>query len=117
MATKILTNIVDSVYMVVETGSLSVKFWRIFMQHQGENDPRCAGPILRMAYPNRIRPFRYQRGYTQVRLASLVGVSPSLISAVERGERPCYPKLCQRICDVLGVTTEEIFGGEEEGCS
>ncbi|NPV58661.1 MAG: helix-turn-helix domain-containing protein [Actinobacteria bacterium] len=68
-----------------------------------------------MAYPNRIRFFRYQRGYSQVHLASLVRVSPSLISAVERGERPCYPKLSRMICEALGATVEEVFGEEIEG--
>ena len=56
-----------------------------------------------------IQFYREQKGFTQEKLAELVGLTPNYISAVERGVKsPRLDKLIA-IMNGLGVSADEIF--------
>ncbi|MBO8157690.1 MAG: helix-turn-helix transcriptional regulator [Bacillaceae bacterium] len=56
----------------------------------------------------RIRAFRKLKGYTQMELAKALGYSVSVLGEVERGARKPDEVMVQKICDVLGVSYEEL---------
>ncbi|GIP41321.1 putative HTH-type transcriptional regulator YazB [Paenibacillus sp. J31TS4] len=56
----------------------------------------------------RIRAFRKLKGYTQTELAEKMGVSVSIIGAIERGTRHADAKTLNRIAEVLGLDPDEI---------
>jgi len=57
---------------------------------------------------SKVRYFRKQRGWSQVRLARKVGVSQSMVSKIER--RAFQPKahIAERFAKVLGVVLEQL---------
>lgn len=59
-----------------------------------------------------VKRIRREKGLTQEQLADAVGVSPQ---AVSKWEAQSYPdaQLIPAIADVLGVTTDELFGREK----
>jgi transcriptional regulator with XRE-family HTH domain len=58
---------------------------------------------------NRLKDFRQARGLALYGLAALAGVSPTMLSAIERwGYRP-RAQVCQRIAGALGVAVEEVW--------
>lgn len=60
-------------------------------------------------YPNRLRHLRTKMGISQEKAARKIGISWSMWSKIERGERlPSLP-LAQRIANLLGCTIDEIF--------
>lgn len=52
---------------------------------------------------------RTEKGYSQQRLADLVGVSRQTINAIERGDYNPTIKLCIAICRELGRTLDDLF--------
>jgi len=52
---------------------------------------------------------RADKGYSQQRLADLVGVSRQTIVAIERGDYNPTIKLCIAICRELGCTLDDLF--------
>ncbi|WP_461171158.1 helix-turn-helix transcriptional regulator [Arthrobacter sp. Z1-15] len=56
-----------------------------------------------------LRVLRAEREMSRLDLAELIGVNLQTIGAVERGDH--YPSLdlAFRICDVFGLTVEEVF--------
>jgi transcriptional regulator with XRE-family HTH domain len=57
----------------------------------------------------RIRAFRKLKGYTQNELADKLGVSISILGAIERGTRKPDNKMINHISDVLGIEPEELL--------
>lgn len=56
-----------------------------------------------------IRNLRLKRGLTQKQLASKVGVSPGMITQIERGTRnPSIPK-AEKIAKILKTTLSKLF--------
>lgn len=62
----------------------------------------------------RIRQARIARGMSQRQLAQLVGVDPSYISLIERGQRTPSPQLLAAIAEALGLRPEELLRAELE---
>jgi transcriptional regulator with XRE-family HTH domain len=64
-----------------------------------------------MAANNRLKAARVLKGMTQLRLAELVGLKEIEISRIETGRISPDVALKQRIADVLGKPTFELFIG------
>jgi putative transcriptional regulator len=52
---------------------------------------------------------RIQHGFSQRELAKATGISSSLISLIEKGERNPSPNTAKKICVALDKKFEEIF--------
>ncbi|WP_040953075.1 helix-turn-helix domain-containing protein [Gorillibacterium massiliense] len=63
----------------------------------------------RIGISHRVRAFRKLKGLTQTDLADKMGVSVSVIGAVERAARKPDAALIRRIAEVLHVGEEEIL--------
>lgn len=63
--------------------------------------------------PNRLRGIRVALGVSQVELARLVGVHPSLVSRAERGRLETWPKFRRDVAAALGVPEAILFGAEK----
>lgn len=61
----------------------------------------------------RIRSERHRLGLTVRGLARLIGVSPSLISQIERGRATPSVATLWSVADALGVSIAELFDGAE----
>ncbi|MBC8080285.1 MAG: helix-turn-helix transcriptional regulator [Gorillibacterium sp.] len=57
----------------------------------------------------RIRAFRKLKGFTQTGLAERMGVSVSVLGAVERGARRADPKLIELISEALDISPRELL--------
>ena len=62
---------------------------------------------------NRLRILRAETGWTQARLAEIVGVSRQAIIAVENGKYDPALPLAFKIARAFGKTIEEVFQWEE----
>jgi transcriptional regulator with XRE-family HTH domain len=60
-----------------------------------------------------LRRWRMQNGVTEEEAGDLTGLSPSMISRVERGERQLAPLTKVRVARCLGVPIRELFDVEE----
>ena len=66
---------------------------------------------LNRAIGERIKKARVEAGYTQQRLADLVGMSSQNLSAVERGAVGISFYMLLSICNTLSITTDSILCG------
>lgn len=58
----------------------------------------------------RLMMLREREGWNQVEAAAILGVSPSLVSKIESGERPLQEKMLIRICDsFIGVSIHDFL--------
>ena len=57
----------------------------------------------------RIRGFRKLKGHTQTEFAKRVGVSVSVLGAIERGNRMPDGKLLEKMAKVLEVGKDELL--------
>jgi putative transcriptional regulator len=64
---------------------------------------------MQMAYQNKIREFRKEKGLRQVDLAKELGIFQSEISDLETGKRKPNIYLAKKIAKVLGKDVNEIF--------
>ncbi|WP_273702217.1 helix-turn-helix transcriptional regulator [Acetomicrobium sp.] len=62
----------------------------------------------------KIKRIRQQRGLTQGELASIVGVSPGYIQALESNKRNGSLKILKKIAEALAVDTSELFEEMQE---
>ena len=62
---------------------------------------------------NRVRQLRSERGMTQKTLADAACVSRPFLVDIEKGHRGAKSETWQRIADALGVTVEELKGGDD----
>lgn len=58
---------------------------------------------------NKLKELREKRNISQIKLASIVGVSQKTVSAWEVGRRNPKPKELQKLEDIFGVAKEDIF--------
>ena len=63
----------------------------------------------------RIKNLRRARGYSQERLAEIIGINPKYLSSIERGEENPTLDLLMRLSQGLKVEMQEIFKVEHEG--
>jgi transcriptional regulator with XRE-family HTH domain len=73
-----------------------------------ENKPRKEDDRM-----TKIEYLRRKMGWSQTKMAQLMGLSSSNLTLVERGHRKAWPNLMQKISEVLEVDQEELF--DEEG--
>ncbi len=64
---------------------------------------------------NRIKNLRRTRGYSQERLAEIIGINPKYLSSIERGVENPTLDLFIRLSQGLKVGMHEIFQIEQEG--
>ncbi|CAM3691825.1 helix-turn-helix domain-containing protein [Marinicrinis lubricantis] len=57
----------------------------------------------------RIRAYRKLKGYTQTELAEKIGVSTSVLGAVERGNRRAEMAMVEKLCEVLCIDKSELL--------
>jgi transcriptional regulator with XRE-family HTH domain len=62
---------------------------------------------------NRLRLWRVRHGLTEAEVADLTGLSESMISYVERGERHLAPLTKVRVARCLAVPIRDLFDIEE----
>jgi len=60
-------------------------------------------------YRDRLRDVRVKSGYSQRQFAIKSGLSQSLISAIESGDRRPAPQTALKICEVLSVEWDNLF--------
>ena len=58
---------------------------------------------------NRLKEIRIERGYSQAKLAEIVGVSRNTISSIETGQFNPTAKLALILCIALDIKFEELF--------
>ena len=58
---------------------------------------------------------RLAAGLDQRQLAEAMGSTQSTVGQLERGDRGAYPKTILRLCEVLGVTPEDLLSGGSPG--
>ena len=66
---------------------------------------------LRLAFGKRVRLLRHTREWSQEQLAEQVGVHPSYIGAIERGEQSVSIDNAGKIAKALKVSLSELFQG------
>jgi len=57
----------------------------------------------------RIRGLRKLKGLNQQQLAHKLNISVSLLSNIERGVKKPHPVFLEKLVNVLGVSSEELF--------
>jgi transcriptional regulator with XRE-family HTH domain len=62
----------------------------------------------------RIRTLRERKGWSQGKLAEVLGAHPQNVSQMERGVRGVSLQQIVRLARVLGVSTDEILGEREQ---
>ncbi len=67
-----------------------------------------SGPLT-----NKLRLWRANNGATLEDVSGLTGLSPAMLSRVERGERQLAPLTKIRVARCLGVQVGELFEPEE----
>jgi len=63
----------------------------------------------------RIMQLRQEHGVSQKRLAAAIGVDPSSMNRIEKGERAVSVVELVRAADFFGVSAESILRGAESG--
>ena len=64
----------------------------------------------------RVRGLRQQQELTQESLAELVGVSPSFVGHIERGEKKASLETMSRLAALLGTTMDYLVLGVKNRC-
>ena len=78
-----------------------------------DNSHNICYPFKDMKYKNRLKYFREQAGLTQKELAAKVGLSLNMISCCERGINVPRIAMAKKICKVLNVKLDDIWGNGE----
>jgi len=68
-------------------------------------------PSLPIAFGARVRALRRAQGLSQEELAHRVGVHPTYLGGIERGERNPALKNIGQLARALGVSMAELFTG------
>lgn len=63
-----------------------------------------------MSLGNRLRQAREKKGWTQVYVAKLLGMTSQSLSNYERGERDPDTPLLNRLAELYGVSTDYLLG-------
>jgi len=68
-----------------------------------------------MTLGERVATLRKARGWNQKELAEAAGVHPSVVSLIERDNRPnARPETIMKLAHALGVTAGHLFGEEPQ---
>ncbi|QFQ01867.1 anaerobic benzoate catabolism transcriptional regulator [Corynebacterium urogenitale] len=62
---------------------------------------------------NRVRVLRAERDMSRAQLATLIGVNPQTVGALERGDHSPSLDLAFRLCEVFQLPVEAVFSREE----
>lgn len=55
---------------------------------------------------------RESAGYTQEKLSELIGLTPNHLSAIERGVSGASLEVLEKLCLLLGISTDHLFFGQ-----
>lgn len=66
---------------------------------------------------DRLRKARIKKGYTQSKLAEIIGVSVPYLSRIETGATQINLKRLNEICSILGISGSSILEGTSESSS
>ena len=61
------------------------------------------------SYMERLRAWRTANGVTQQEAAALLGISDSMLSRIERGERQLQPLVAIRASRLIGVPVRDLL--------
>jgi len=64
-----------------------------------------------------LRRVRLEAGMSQAELGRQMRIDPSIVRHIEAGRWKPYPRFRRLAAEILGLTEEELFGGEEDGIS
>lgn len=62
---------------------------------------------------NTLREARISKNKTILEISRITAISPSDLSQVELGKRPCFPSWRRRISEALDVPEAELFPEEQ----
>ena len=63
-----------------------------------------------MKYPNQIKEIRIRKNLSQTDLASKIGMDRSFLSHIELGNRKVPDQFVEKLCIVLDVGLDQLFG-------
>lgn len=66
---------------------------------------------IKREFGRRLRKYRLDKGMTQARLAEKGGLSLDMIGRLERGQAAPSFTTIGKLCDILAVPPEALFGG------
>ena len=66
---------------------------------------------IKREFGRRLREYRLDKGMTQARLAEKGGLSLDMIGRLERGQAAPSFKTIGKLCEILAVPPEALFGG------
>ncbi|MFK8052995.1 MAG: helix-turn-helix transcriptional regulator [Woeseiaceae bacterium] len=69
-------------------------------------------PKKSVAYHNRVKVLRIERGLSRKQLAEAVEAHPQTIGYIERSEYNLSMDLALRLCEVLGVSLDALFSAK-----
>jgi transcriptional regulator with XRE-family HTH domain len=69
---------------------------------------------LHLVFGEAIKRWRQERGFSQERLAELIGMSSSFVGMLERGEKTTTVETVERLSDALSVEVRDFFVASEE---
>ena len=66
-----------------------------------------------MKYPNRVKEIRTEKSCSQTDLAEKIGIDRSFLAHIESGERKIPKRYVDKLCIVLNVSVDDLFGHSE----
>ncbi len=63
--------------------------------------------FIKVNAPERLKELRRERNITLRNLAEEIGISPTRLCRIEKGERIPEPECARAICEALGLSKEE----------
>ena len=69
------------------------------------------------ALGRRVRDLRQEKKLTQEELAEIVGISPSFVGHIERGEKKASLETIVRLCEILDVPADYLLRGKTLACA
>ncbi len=61
---------------------------------------------------SKLRTYRLQKNFSQEKFAELTELDRTYISGLERGKRNPSYLIVKRLCEILGITPNDLFLGE-----
>lgn len=70
--------------------------------------------MMRVEFGNKLRDARISAGFSQERLAELMGISPTHIKHMENGRRAPSFDLLYQLCQLLQISVDSVFFPEKD---
>ncbi len=70
---------------------------------------------LKRTFGKNLKYYRFQKGYTQAKLAEKVDISTNYVSQLERGKHSVDFDVLELICYYLGIEPFQLFLKPKEG--